>query len=358
MAPVEVTDVTTLARIPEPGTDATERTVRSVTDATSGYEGEGFPVRRAFAGVELADLDPFVHMDQMGPVEYAPGEAKGTAWHPHRGFETVTYMIDGTFEHQDSNGGGGTIVSGGTQWMTAGSGILHIERPPEAVVTSGGPFHGLQLWVNLPRSHKFSEPRYQHLPGDDSVVLASAEGGTLVRLIAGSIGEAAGPAATNSPLAVLHAILDADATLRLPWQADFNALVYVLSGAGTVGSGSEARSLRSGQLAVLGAGDVITIAGADEGVDVMVLGGAPIREPIVWGGPFVMNSREEVHKAFDDYEGGRFGSIPGSASEPDGTKQPRLRAPLAAMTARMSQTPWTERKELLKRVLADRPAGQ
>ena len=371
MPAVQVTDVTTLARVPAPGPDATERTVRSVTDAPSGFEGEGFPVRRAFAGVELADLDPFVHMDQMGPVEYAAGEAKGTAWHPHRGFDSVTYVIDGSLEHQDNNGGGGTITSGGTQWLTTGAGVLHIERPPTDLVADGGPFHGLQLWVNLPRSRKFTEPRYQDLPGDDSVVLASADGGALVRLIAGDIGEATGPAATNTPVAVLHAILRADAELRLPWRTDFNALVYALSGAGSIGPGSgsiapgsgggsgssdgDARPLRSGQLAVLGAGDVITLSAGDEGLDVMVLGGVPIREPVVWGGPFVMNSREEVHKAFDDYESGEFGRIPGGQAP----VAPKPRAPLAAaVTARITATPWTERKALLKRVLADRPAGQ
>ena len=130
------------------------RAVRSITTAPRGFEGEGFPVRRAFAGVSAADLDPFVHLDQMGEVEYAPGEPKGTSWHPHRGFETVTYMIDGVFEHRDSNGGGGVITNGDTQWMTAGGGILHIETPPEWLVASGGLFHGLQLWVNLPARDK------------------------------------------------------------------------------------------------------------------------------------------------------------------------------------------------------------
>ena len=142
--------------------DGAQRPVRSVTTAPSGLEGEGFPVRRAFAGVDLADLDPFIHMDQMGEVEYAPGEPKGTPWHPHRGFETVTYIIDGTFEHQDSNGGGGLITNGDTQWMTAGAGILHIEKPPEELVASGGLFHGSQLWVNLPKALKWARAA---LPG-------------------------------------------------------------------------------------------------------------------------------------------------------------------------------------------------
>src|SRR5881275_1817887 len=161
MPAVTVEDTTVLPRVPAPAPSTVRRRVRSVTTAPSGFEGEGFPVRRAFAGVDLRDLDPFIHMDQMGEVDYAPGEPKGTAWHPHRGFETVTYMIDGTFLHQDSHGGGGVINDGATQWMTAGAGILHIETPPESLVMSGGLFHGLQLWVNLPAKDKFSTPRYQ-----------------------------------------------------------------------------------------------------------------------------------------------------------------------------------------------------
>ena len=134
------------------------RKLKSVTVAPRGFEGEGFPVRRAFHGVSSAALDPFIHMDQMGEVDYAPGEPKGTPWHPHRGFETVTYMIEGTFVHHDSTGGGGVIKDGATQWMTAGSGILHIEAPPEELVVSGGLFHGIQLWVNLPRVSKWVSP--------------------------------------------------------------------------------------------------------------------------------------------------------------------------------------------------------
>src|SRR3954471_3583977 len=185
MPAVTVHTPLTLPRVPQAEPGATARRVLAVTTAPQGYEGEGFPVRRAFAGVSPRTLDPFVHMDQMGEVEYAPGEPKGTAWHPHRGFETVTYMIDGRMEHQDSHGGGGTIADGATQWMTAGSGILHIETPPEELVLSGGLFHGVQLWVNLPAKDKMTAPRYQNLEGDQVSLLASADGASLVRLIAG-----------------------------------------------------------------------------------------------------------------------------------------------------------------------------
>src|SRR5271169_1942278 len=200
MPAVTAENILVLPRVPEPDVTQAERKVTSVTTAPSGYEGEGFPVRRAFAGVDLARLDPFVHMDQMGEVDYGPGEPRGTAWHPHRGFETVTYMIDGTFQHQDSAGGGGLITNGDTQWMTAGAGILHIERPPEALVQSGGLFHGIQLWVNLPSADKWVDPRYQDIGRERVTLLASVDGGALVRVIAGHIGGQAGPGDTYTPI--------------------------------------------------------------------------------------------------------------------------------------------------------------
>jgi redox-sensitive bicupin YhaK (pirin superfamily) len=285
-----------------------------VTTAPRGFEGEGFPVRRAFAGVALEELDPFIHLDQMGEVDYAPGEARGTPWHPHRGFETVTYIIDGTFEHQDSNGGGGTITNGDTQWMTAGGGILHIERPPEWLVASGGLFHGLQLWVNLPGRDKMVAPRYQDIRAQAVSQLSSPDGGALLRVIAGEVDGHPGPGITYSPISVVHATLQPGAEVDIPWRRDFNALVYGLSGRGFVGA--ERRHLRDGQLAVLGTGDAIRI-GADRtqdsrtpAFDVYVMGGLPIGEPVAWYGPFVMNTHAELAQAFADYRAGRLGQIP------------------------------------------------
>jgi len=290
------------------------RPVRSISTATRGFEGEGFPVRRAFARVSLTDLDPFIHLDQMGEVEYAPGEAKGTPWHPHRGFETVTYIIDGTFEHHDSNGGGGVITDGDTQWMTAGAGILHIERPPERLVVGGGLFHGLQLWVNLPSHDKMAHPRYQDIRAEAVSLLSSPDGGALLRVIAGEVDGHPGPGVTYSPISVVHATLQPGAEVDIPWRPDFNALVYTLSGAGSVGP--DHRPISMGQLAVFGAGDAIRIA-ADRAqdsrtpaLDVYVMGGLPIGEPVAWYGPFVMNTHEELARAFDDYRSGRLGSIP------------------------------------------------
>jgi len=318
MPAVTVDDILTIPRIPaiDP-TVATERPVRSITTAPRGFEGEGFPVHRAFAGVDMATLDPFLHMDQMGEVEYGPGEPKGTSWHPHRGFETVTYMIDGQMQHQDSTGGGGLITNGDTQWMTAGSGLLHIEAPPEHLVVSGGLFHGVQLWVNLPRTRKFATPRYQDIRAGEVGLLSSPDGGALVRVIAGDVGENQGPGSTHTPIALVHATVSAGASLSLPWRPDFNALVYALSGSGTVGP--DRRPLTAGQLAVFGPGDVVTVAAAAKGdqrtpeLDVLVLGGQPIREPVVAHGPFVMNTRAEIIEAIDDFQAGRLGVIPPDA---------------------------------------------
>jgi quercetin 2,3-dioxygenase len=315
MPAVTVPDITVLPRLERPDPAAVaERPVKSVTAAPSGYEGEGFPVRRAFAGVDLRDLDPFIHMDQMGEVEYAPGEPKGTPWHPHRGFETVTYMIDGIFEHQDSNGGGGVITNGDTQWMTAGSGLLHIEAPPEHLVMSGGLFHGIQLWVNLPKTLKFAAPRYQDIRGGDVALLSSPDGGALIRVIAGSVGDHDGPGSTHTPITLVHATLSPGAELVLPWRTDFNALVYTLAGQGTVGA--KAQPIRKGQLAVFGPGGSLRAAAAptqpqaEPNLDILVLGGRPIREPIAMAGPFVMNTRLEVIQAFEDFQAGKLGTIP------------------------------------------------
>jgi redox-sensitive bicupin YhaK (pirin superfamily) len=314
MPAVTVPDTLVLPRITAPADGASIRPVKSVTDAPAGLEGEGFPVRRAFAGVQMADLDPFIHMDQMGEVEYAPGEPKGTPWHPHRGFETVTYMIDGTFQHQDSIGGGGLITDGSTQWMTAGAGILHIERPPEQLIASGGLFHGIQLWVNLPSADKWIDPRYQGIEADNVLLLTTPDGGALVRVIAGDVGGHHGPGSTHTPISLVHATIEPGAELVVPWPAEFNALVYALSGHGSIGP--DTRPFGTGQLAVFGAGDALVLRAdtAQESrhpaLDVLILGGRPIGEPVYAYGPFVMNTRDEIVQAFDDFEKGKLGTVP------------------------------------------------
>jgi len=313
-------DTLTLKRVPAASLGDVERAVRSVTTAPQGYEGEGFPVRRAFAGLAPAVLDPFIMMDQMGEVEYQPGEPKGTSWHPHRGFETVTYIVDGAFQHQDSHGGGGMITDGATQWMTAGGGILHIETPPAELVVSGGTFHGIQLWVNLPGRDKMTAPAYQNLEGSDVTLLSSADGGALLRVIAGDLAGHRGPGSTRTPISLVHATITPGAQLSLPWKPEFNSLVYVLSGDARVGA--EGRHVHTGQTAVLGAGDRLTVRADDvqdgrhPNLEVLLLGGEPIGEPVAQYGPFVMNTREQLVQAVEDFQSGRFGQIPANALMP------------------------------------------
>ncbi len=315
MPTVQVEDLSVLPRIaPVDPEEANERHVVQVVDAPRTLESAGFEVRRAFASIDPRLADPFILLDHMGAVEYAPGEAKGAPDHPHRGFETVTYMMDGELEHRDSNGGGGLITDGATQWMTAGAGIVHSEMPTEQIVAKGGLFHGVQLWVNLPRTQKWSPPQYQDLEADKSILVASDDGGAVVRIIAGDLADQRGPGSTRTPITYAHATVSPGARLQVPWQADFNALVYVLAGRGTVGA--DEHPIQEGQLAVMGDGNVVTIMGSptqesrSPTLDVLLLGGSPIREPVFWHGPFVMNTREEIIQAIEDYQAGRMGRIP------------------------------------------------
>jgi redox-sensitive bicupin YhaK (pirin superfamily) len=264
-------------------------------------------------------------MDQMGEVEYAPYEPRGTSWHPHRGFETFTYMIDGTFQHQDNHGGGGIIENGATQYMTAGSGVLHIETPPDDLVMSGGLFHGIQLWINLPAEKKMTAPNYQNLGGNDVTLLASQDGGALIRVIAGDIEGHTGPGKSQTPMTISHITLAPGATVSIPWNSEFNALAYVLAGSGSVGEGEMGGTvapITTGGLAVFGAGDrlVISADAVQEAkypeLEILLLGGQPIKETVVAYGPFVMNTKEEVVQALEDFNYGRFGQIPDDALQP------------------------------------------
>jgi redox-sensitive bicupin YhaK (pirin superfamily) len=313
-------DPLTLPRITV-GDRASSRGVLVVTDAIVGLEGEGFKVRRAFAGIDLRYADPFLLLDHLGEVEYAPYEAKGAPDHPHRGFETVTYMLDGKIRHVDSHGGGGVITDGATQWMTAGAGIVHSEMPTEDLVRAGGLFHGVQLWVNLPSTNKWDQPKYQDLESSSLALLASDDAGAVVRVIAGEIAGHGGPGSTFTPITYAHASLAAGGRLKLPWRTEFNALLYVLAGRGSMGPESSPTPIREGQLGVYAnEGDVIELradAPQDSNVvsmEVLLLGGAPIREQIAWYGPFVMNTRDEIIQAVEDYNAGRMGAIPPNVS--------------------------------------------
>jgi redox-sensitive bicupin YhaK (pirin superfamily) len=312
--PAVEADTLALPRIERPDLGASIRPVTGVVDAAVTLEGEGFQVRRPFPGIDPNLTDPFLLLDHLGAVEYSPGEAKGAPDHPHRGFETVTYIMDGALEHKDSTGGGGLITDGATQWMTAGAGIVHSEMPTHELLLKGGLFHGTQLWVNLPADKKWSPPRYQDIRANDVRLLSSHDGASLVRLIAGDLGGHAGPGLTHTPIVYAHASIAPGARLELPWPREFNALAYVLSGRGA--AGIEGVAIREGQLAIFGPGDAVAItadaqqSGRAPRLEVLVLGGRPIRETIAFYGPFVMNTREEIIQAIADYRAGRMGVIP------------------------------------------------
>ena len=297
------------------------RRVSKLVTAPSGLEGEGFPVRRAFAGLSRSDVDPFVILDQMGEVDYAPGEPKGTPWHPHRGMETFTYLLKGEFIHQDSHGGGGVIREGGTQYMTAGDGILHIETPPPTLVEAGGLFHGLQLWINLPRAKKRIAPQYQDLQGHDVAHISSHDGGAVVRVLAGALAGHSGPGISHTPLAITHVSVSPGASIDIPWPREFNALVHVLAGQGSVSDGVV---IATGQTAVLVDGDFVRISAntlqdsRTSMFEVFLIGGVPLNEPVVQYGPFVMNSMDEIQEAFEDFQAGRLGRVPADAVQPYG----------------------------------------
>jgi redox-sensitive bicupin YhaK (pirin superfamily) len=316
---ITVDDTLVLPRVtrPDPAVSV-PRPIGKVITAHSQAEGAGFVVRRPFPGdLSLTEADPFLLLDQAGPSVNAPGEAKGAPWHPHRGFETVSYILDGEIAHHVTIGGGGVIGEGDTQWRSAGGGILHDELPTERMYRNGGPFHGIQLWVNLPPALKMTTPRYQSITRDDLRLLTTDDGGALIRLIAGDVAGFAGPGATHTPITYLHATLAPGARLSVPWNPAFNAMAYVLTGRGA--AGPEGRPVEGGQLVVFGPGDHLVVSAADrraEPLDVLLLGGLPIGAPIAHYGPFVMNTRAEILQAIDDYQAGRLGTIPADQLAP------------------------------------------
>jgi redox-sensitive bicupin YhaK (pirin superfamily) len=276
-------------------------TVTRVIPAQRAVEGDGFVVRRPFPTSSLSYIDPFLLFDHMGPAEFGPGEGTGTPWHPHRGFETVTYLLEGDAEHRDSMGNHGFLQAGDTQWMTAGSGVLHKEGPSAAAQRAGGRTHGLQLWVNLPAALKMTAPAYQDLRAEENA-RAELPGATL-RVIAGDLFGLSGPGSTRTPISYAHVTLDAGASVSTALPPGHAVLVYPLTGGFEVG---ETR-VDEGNLAVVD-GDELTITGLAPRSEIIVLTGQPIGEPVARSGPFVMNTAGEVRQAFVDFDRGRFGS--------------------------------------------------
>ena len=312
MPAITVDDTLVLPRVTRPDPATPARAVARVVTSQRAEEGGGFAVARPFPGaLALTDADPFLLLDHIGPLVNAPGEAKGAPWHPHRGIETVTYILDGEVVHHDSNGGGGVIAEGDTQWMTAGGGILHDELPSERAYKLGGPFHAVQLWVNLPPALKMTPARYQAITSHRLRLLTSHDGGALIRLIAGDLAGFDGPGVTHTPTTYAHVTLAPDAELSVPWRPDFSAFAFVLTGRGS--AGDERRPLEADQLAVFGRGERLAVTaagGRSEPLELLLFGGLPIRAPIVHYGPFVMNTQEEIRQAIADVRAGRLGTIP------------------------------------------------
>jgi redox-sensitive bicupin YhaK (pirin superfamily) len=286
------------------------RTIERTYPAVRTTEGGGFVVHRPFPTRMLMDFDPFLLLDEMGPVDYAPGEARGAPDHPHRGFETVTYVLEGQFGHKDSAGHSGTLHAGDVQWMTAGAGVVHSEMPDPSFVRTGGRVHGLQLWVNLPRRDKMIAPRYQEMPSSEIPVATSADGKVRVKVIAGEALGVKAAVETRTPILYQHFSLQPGATIRQPVPADYRVFAYGLSGKGFYGEGDARQEIDPRKMVVFkNDGDSVTLAAGAEPLEVLLLGGVPLKEPVVRYGPFVMNTEDEIRQAVVDYQAGRMGSI-------------------------------------------------
>jgi quercetin 2,3-dioxygenase len=286
------------------------RPVSKVVPAIRTVEGGGFVVRRTFPTARLDMVDPFLLLDHMGPQEYGPGQAVGAPDHPHRGFQTVTYMLEGAFEHKDSSGGGGELGPGDVQWMTAGAGIVHSELPAERIRREGGRVHGLQLWVNLPRSDKMTPPRYQEIEADQIPEAEPAQGAR-VNVVAGDVFGVRGPVETHSPIVYMHVTLSPGASLDVPIPPGHQAFAYVIRGRGRFGDAATAAAESDLVLFAGDDGDVhLEVSDDAEGpLDALVVSGEPLREPVARYGPFVMNTRDELVQAVEDYESGALGRI-------------------------------------------------
>jgi quercetin 2,3-dioxygenase len=291
--------------------EAKGRSVAAVVDALETFEGEGFPVRRPFPRWGLSFFDPFLLLDEMGPVDLRPGEAKGAPDHPHRGFETVTYMLSGRMEHRDSQGNAGRLGPGDVQWMTAGAGVVHSEMPEREFAERGGRMHGFQLWVNLPSSDKMMRPRYQEIPAAKIPRAESVDGLVAVRVVAGEALGARAVIETRTPILYLHYTLKPGGLVSQAIPEGFNLFAYVIDGEGRFGADSARAG--DGQMVIFeGDGEEVAVHNppdAREDLDVLLLGGLPLNEPVARYGPFVMNTEAEIHQAFEDFRGGRMGVI-------------------------------------------------
>jgi len=285
------------------------RSVKGIITSIATREGAGFAVRRPFPTHSLSFVDPFLLLDHMEPVTLAPGAAKGAPDHPHRGFETVTYMLEGHFVHRDSAGNSGIIGPGDVQWMTAGQGVVHSEMPDDELLEKGGRLHGFQIWVNLPAKEKLIAPRYQDIPSKLIPIAESEDGKVWVKVIAGrSMGKQA-VIDTRTAITFLHAKLKPGAKLVQPISPQYNTFAYVVEGKGYFGN--EQLPAETDQLVLFSNdGQTVSIESSDkEELSVLILGGLPLNEPVARYGPFVMNTQSEIVQAIEDYKAGRMGLI-------------------------------------------------
>jgi redox-sensitive bicupin YhaK (pirin superfamily) len=287
------------------------RTVTGIVNSIETLEGGGFLVRRPFPKASFSEFDPFLLLDEMGPMEVAPGEAKGAPDHPHRGFETVTYLLAGDMEHKDSRGHAGRLTAGDVQWMTAGSGVIHSEMPGREFARDGGRMHGFQLWVNLPKRDKMTKPRYQEIPNSQIPKATSTDGLVMVSVIAG---EAMGEKAvieTRTPIIYLHYRVEPGGAAVQQVPGAYNAFAYIVEGEGLFGA--EGERAGDGQMVLFAQdGDEVRIenrADAKATLEVLLIAGVPLNEPVARYGPFVMNTQAEIRQAFEDYQQGRMGTI-------------------------------------------------
>ncbi len=290
------------------------REVSRVVTAHKQREGGGFIVRRPFPSYGLSAVDPFLLIDEMGPVDYAPGQAVGAPDHPHRGFETVTYVLAGEMEHEDSAGHRGSLGPGDVQWMTAGGGIVHSEEPSRALRERGGRVHGFQIWVNLPARLKLTRPRYQEVPGSRIPTAATPDGRARVRVVAGQALGARAVIDTHTPIIYQDWAVDDGGDVIQPVPRDHQALVYVFEGTVRVGEAGGGRRVDDGQMAILEPGDAVRLRGEPGGGRLLLLAGVPLNEPVARYGPFVMNTEAELVQAFADYQSGRMGEITRTAT--------------------------------------------
>jgi redox-sensitive bicupin YhaK (pirin superfamily) len=295
------------------------RHVARVVTAHQQLEGAGFLVRRPVPAPGLEQVDPFLMLDEVGPVTYAPGEAIGAPDHPHRGFETVSYILSGEKLHEDSTGKSQLIGAGDVQWMTAGAGIVHSELPGPDFKESGGLAHGFQIWVNLPSTRKFAEPGYQYLPAAKIPKAISPDGLIQVTVVAGKAFGIAAAIGTHTPIWLQDWRVQPSAEAEIDIDPSFNAAAYVFDG--KVCFGPNKAPVENGQMALFSPGERLRVSGSpgEDGGRFLLLAGKPIAEPVARHGPFVMNTQDELLAAFEDFQSGHMGIIKrDSAQQPAG----------------------------------------